>query len=358
MDLTPQRSPINHRMRSLLSYLTGLLFLPVFVCCHQDAQKPHHLTPAFYYWQTTYSLNQPETALLQRLASKKLYLRFFDVDWDVGQRQAVPKAVIRFKAKPTVPVIVPVVFITNRTLQHIQAGDIATLGSRIVQKIQQIAREQGMHPAEIQLDCDWTGSTRERYFALLHTIRKAINVPLSATIRLHQIKYVSQTGVPPVDRGMLMFYNMGDWKRPDTRNSIYDLDVAQRYTSYIDQYPLPLDFVMPLFRWTVVYRNNRFLTLLNNVDQRRLMGQSFLQMENDSNRFVAQHDTTAWGLSIRQGDLFRAEACTPLNLLRGKAELVSKIQNEKSTFALYHLDSTLLTFYNDAFLKTLLQSTP
>ena len=210
----------------------------------------------------------------------------------------------------------------------------------------------------MQLDCDWTGSTRDRYFDLLQAVKKAVSVPLSATIRLHQIKYAAQTGIPPVDRGMLMFYNMADWKQPNTHNSIYDLDVARRYTAFLETYSLPLDIVMPLFRWTVVYRNNRFLLLLNNVARSQLANQSFLQIQTDTNRFIASRDTVAFGLSIRRGDLFRAEACTPNELLKGKNELLNKIQNEKSTFALYHLDTTVLNHYNYAFLKSLFQPTP
>lgn len=334
------------------------LWLLLLAACEPSDQKPHQLIPAFYYWQTRFHLSPTETRLLKQAKVDKLYIRFFDVDWDNQRRQPMPKAVLQFRMPPPVATVVPVVFITNRTLRLASPATVSLLAKKIAQKIQQMAKQAGIRPAEIQLDCDWTGTTRERYFALLRTLKKEIDVSLSATIRLHQIKYVAQTGIPPVDRGMLMFYNMADWKQVDTRNSIYDLDVADRYTSYLNTYPLPLDVVMPLFRWTVVYRNNRFLTLLNNVDRRQLVNKPFLQMQADSNRFVARNDTVAFGLSIRRGDHFRAEACAADNLLKGKAALFSKIQNEKSTFALYHLDTTVLNHYNYAFLKSLFQSIP
>ena len=335
-----------------------LLLLPLLTACEFSDRKPHELTPAFYYWQTTFQVSPTETHLLKQAGVNKLYIRFFDVDWDYQTRQPMPKAVLQFRMPTMVANVVPVVFITNRTLRLSNPTTVPTLAKKIAQKIRQMADMAGIRPVEIQLDCDWTGTTRERYFALLRTLKKEVDIPVSATIRLHQVKYVTQTGIPPVDRGMLMFYNMADWKQVDTRNSIYDLNVAQRYTSYLDKYPLPLDVVMPLFRWTVVYRNNRFLTLLNNVDRSQLVSKSFLQMQPDSNRFIANNDTTAFGFSIRQGDLFRAEACTADNLLKGKAEVFSKIQNEKSTFALYHLDTTVLNHYNYAFLKSLFQPTP
>ena len=51
-------------------------------------------------------------------------------------------------------------------------------------------------------------------------------------------------GVPPVSRGVLMYYNMseaGDFK---TSNHILDLEVAGRYHVHFDDYPIPLDLAL------------------------------------------------------------------------------------------------------------------
>ena len=103
---------------------------------------------------------------------------------------------------------------------------------------------------EIQFDCDWTQSTKEKYFKFLRHFRQLQNDPtfqLSATIRLHQIKFANQTGVPPVNRGMLMFYNMADLESIKTPNSILDLEVAHQYIDSQTTYELPLDFALPIF---------------------------------------------------------------------------------------------------------------
>lgn len=349
----------NRLGAAITGWFTVLLCCFLLFTCQPDRQTPKELTPAFYYWQTTFRLNRTELQALKTHHIRTLYVRFFDVDWDAQRRQPIPKAPIRFAGKlPAGLRIVPVVFITNQTIRQTPPAAIRQLAEHILAKIRAMAQEQGIQPAEIQLDCDWTQTTRDRYFTLLKLVRKQSRVPVSATIRLHQVKYRTQTGVPPADRGMLMVYNMGDWKKPDTRNSIYDADVAGRYLTGLDQYPLPLDVVFPLFRWTVVYRNNRFLVLLNNLEQATLRKQPFLAMQPDTNRFVAQRDTVALGLSIRKGDLFRAEACAVKELARGKAAVLEKIQTEKITFALYHLDSTVLTNYPHAFIKSLFRSVP
>ena len=79
---------------------------------------------------------------------------------------------------------------------------------------------------------------------------------LSATIRLHQVKYYKQAGIPPVDRGMLMFYNMGKLNALTAENSIYNSNDAAGYIETVDDYPLKLDLALPAFSWAVHFRNS------------------------------------------------------------------------------------------------------
>jgi hypothetical protein len=323
-----------------------------------EPKSPKQLTPAFYHWKAVYKSNLTEKKVLFRLGVHHLYLRFFDVDWDAGNRQPLPKSVVRFGERPTGLTVVPVVFVTNRTLLNLPASAVPTLGRNIARKIEQIARQNKITIQEVQLDCDWSPKSRDRYFALLRVVKQQLHVPMSATIRLHQVKYADQTGVPPVERGMLMFYNMADWKDPNTRNSILDLDVANRYTGFLEKYPLRLDVVLPLFNWTIVYRNGRFLTILNGVQKSQLASSTSLQQQADTNRYIAVRDTAAFGFSVRRGDLFRAEACTEQQLSEAREQLLPRIRNQTLTFALYHLDSTVLSSYPHDYLQTLFRPIP
>ena len=100
---------------------------------------------------------------------------------------------------------------------------------------------------EIQIDCDWTDSTRNRFFRFTRTLGKLAHAEhslISATIRLHQIKYFERTGIPPVDRGVLMFYNMGKLAAASERSSIFNTEDAEKYTSRLSQYPLPMDLIV------------------------------------------------------------------------------------------------------------------
>ncbi len=323
----------------------------------QQSKSPKQITPAFYHWKSNYNPTRSEIAEMKRLHANKLYLHIFDVDWDEKTRQPVPKAVIRFMQKP-VGNIVPVVFITNRTLTNLSPASLPGLATHITQSILRISHQNAISLREVQFDCDWSTRTRDRYFRLLTLLKETLRLPVSTTIRLHQIKYTDQTGIPPVSRGMLMLYNVADWKQPETRNSIYDAEVVNQYVSFVSTYPLPLDIVLPLFRWTVVYRNNRFLTFLNNIDRKLLVNTTFLQAQSDSTRFIANRDTSAFGFSVRRNDLFRSESVSAQTLIREKKRLLGQISNQRLTLALYHLDSTVLSAYSRETISTFFQPHP
>lgn len=338
-------------------------------------------TKAFYYWKSQFSLSDYEKKVLAQNRINKLYIRFFDVDWDPVSKQAVPKAVVYFKENPPVA-FVPTVFITNRTLEKLSWGGVEELAKKIQQKIWQIHRQQSqadvprinnsakfsrktLHIHELQIDCDWTLQTKAKYFELLNQLSKQLDenhnhfgykVTLSATIRLHQIKFYRTTGVPPVKRGMLMYYNMGDWKSPRTENSILDLSIASRYADYISDYPLPLDVVLPLFRWAIFYRNGRPLKIINHLSHKDFQNSLLFKKAPETNQYIALTNTHLWGISIRRGDRFRVEESTVNNLSISARTLAQEIQNTKLTFALYHLDSTNLSHYERDSLQQIIQA--
>ncbi|WP_435356932.1 hypothetical protein [Emticicia sp. SJ17W-69] len=320
-----------------------LFFLSIFLISCQKETPPKEVTRGIYYWKSVYKLSSEELQMLDSCHIKKLYIKAYDLDWDFTKKQAIPKASLHFdQALPKNLELVPTIFITNQTLKQTTDNQIDTLAYFIKKHL--IIVWKGMPFSEIQFDCDWTIATQRKYFKLLTSLRKHFpEKQLSATIRLHQIKFAHKTGIPPVDRGMLMFYNMSDWKKPQIQNSIYDLDAASQYLATLEQYPMPLDVVFPIFRWSVFYRNKRFLTVINNLDSQALSSKNFLQKSD--NRYTVLLDTTAFGLSLRKGDLIRAEEVNFDEILKGSKALSKKISNQKLTFALYHLDPNTLSFY-------------
>ena len=79
-----------------------------------------------------------------------------------------------------------------------------------------------------------------------------------------------------------------------------------------------------------------------------------LACQPDTTRYVALRDTPALGTLLRRGDLLRVEACSIGQLQAAKAMLTAQLPDQKRTFTLYHLDSTLLRAYPHVQLRTLL----
>ena len=311
-----------------------LFFLLFLTGC---SQKENHVQRSFYFWKSNFQLSQNESDILDSLGVKKLYVKFFDVEWNGS---ALPVAQVQFTEKPALPVI-PVVFITNETLERLEETDVEQLAKKIMTLVSDLANlnKLNLFP-EFQLDCDWTRQTREKFFRLIQYIRKNSFIrgkKLSATIRLHQLKFLNQTGVPPVDRGMLMCYNMGNLKQPGIKNSILDINEMKKYTSHLNKSPLPLDVGLPLFDWYVWFRQGKFKGLIQSQD---LPGLQAI-------RTSFQHDTLINGRQFARGDWIRHEA-SRIEDLQSAARIIEKnISSTNFTVVLYHLDQYYLNKFSN-----------
>jgi hypothetical protein len=327
---------------------TRLLYIAIIFSVISSCQTstPKEISPAFYYWKSAFKLSKTEKKALQLHHTMKLYVKFFDVSWNSSKQHPQMDAPIRFLEKvPNNCSLIPVVFITNQTLIQLPFTEIELMADGIFTKIQSLVPAQSLPIPAIQLDCDWTLSTKKKYFALLNRLQQH-HIPLSATIRLHQVKFFEKTGIPPVQRGMLMCYNMSDWKKETTKNSIYTSEVLAQYIQRLSAYPLPLDVAMPIFHWTIIYRNNRFLTFVNNVAADTFEKNPDFEKRAINQVFIAKKDLQFQQISIRKGDIFRCESVPFEDVLAGSQIVINKIPTQKLTFALYHLDEKSLTHYS------------
>lgn len=236
---------------------------------NQSANKQE---PSFYYWKTNFEFGEKDSVLFAQNKVKKLYVRFFDLDSEWGS-EIVP--IGRLQNKTPFPAhleIIPVVFIKNHCLtEHAYNRPINTheLARKTWAKISRMhQRHAGSILREIQFDCDWTESTGAIFFQFLKDFRSfSGSVQLSSTVRLYQYKYFEKTGVPPVDKGVLMYYNMSDLKNISTRNYILDHQVGKQYLMPEGHYPLPLDVALPIYRQGVLYdENNKLIRLVQNEE--------------------------------------------------------------------------------------------
>lgn len=312
---------------------------------------------SFYHWKQDFSLGDYELDRLTALNVQRMYVRFFDVDWQNGR--PLPLSIVHANTSfPESVEIVPVIFITNRTILKSDESEIEKLAGQITRKLFEQAEIFSQVIPEVQIDCDWSGKSRDRYFNLLQVIRTTLaerNIKLSATIRLHQIKYYQRTGVPEVDRGALMFYNTGTVDDPATTNSILDLSTAKSYFENFENYPLPLDVALPIFRWGVVFQGDRFVRLINGLNSSLLQDSSRF-MKVGENQFELRKSMYIEGYYLYKGDRIRTEEVKKETLLEAASLLASELKPDDRHLIFYHLDSTLIANYPHEVLETICRS--
>ncbi|MEC5146891.1 Lipoprotein [Chitinophaga sp. 180180018-2] len=309
---------------------------------------PRKVTPAFYYWKQTWTGNSEELRYLRGLSAGRLYIKLFDVSPDEVTKAPVPVAVLRQAAPwPAGVEIVPVIFLMNEVWAHADT----TLASRVAKLTAQLCDSiPGDRIHEIQLDCDWTQTTREAYFSFLKQIRNTSffrNRRISVTIRMYQMKYASRAGIPPANRGLLMCYNMGDLRKSGDHNSILDLVTLR---SYIEEqrvagYPLPLDIALPLFGWSVLFLpDNTYAGILRYVGEEELKD-TLLFSKTTVSQYVVRKDTLLNGFLLRKGSTVRRETIDP-SVLEAAAQMVAaQLQTTDPAVIFYHLDSVTLKKY-------------
>ncbi len=294
------------------------------------AQVSASSSHAFYYWRTALDWSRVDSEFARETGAGRLYVHLFDVD--MAGAQAVPRAPLRILNLPPLE-IVPVVFVRPYVVNRLSQNDLHGLAGRIVSKAQSMI---GSFP-ELQIDCDWTPSTRENFFFLLRAIRQQMpaNVTLSATIRLHQLKFRGRTGIPPVDRGALMVYGMTPPSNAHTDNSILNLAEAKSYLHGEPVYELPLDAALPVYSSAVLFHNGRFRKLLGEVE--REPGAGFSRR---GNQFCAKEALEWQGTRLVEGDCVRVEIADP-KLAMQLRDLVLPLMKRDSRVILFHYSSGL-----------------
>jgi hypothetical protein len=297
----------------------------------EPAELPPAAHRAFYYWRTVLALGAAERRALAEHAIDRIYLRMFDVAWEHERAELVGK--VQLGAGQALPVgrtgqvieLAPVVFVRVEVLRQLSGEARAQLAGELWREVAARAQLLGFVPRQLQLDCDWTDGTREAFFSLVREVKRHSGLPLSSTIRLHQVKYRERTGVPPVERGMLMFYNMGKISAEAGARSIFDPEAASRYVSRVGEYPLPLDVALPIWSWTVHVRDGQVLDVLQSTDPAELDGVDFLKAAGGG-RYAATRSAFFRGALLREGDELVGEVIGPAEAAAAAAMLAPHLR--------------------------------
>lgn len=314
----------------------------------------HNESNSVYYWKTVFLLDSTDLAFLHRHNIRRVYLRMFDVSEDPSTNdtkdKAVPNASVRvdyseyymLKKELSQLEFVPVVYITLPALKAMKDHE-DILASNIVTRVMNMASYNALpNVCELQLDCDWTSSTEKSFFTLCDSVKSHIarlNLPwhLSSTIRLHQLSRKA----PPVDNGVLMVYNTGNFSDPHATNSIIDPSDVKPYLKHLAAYPIHLDVAYPTYSWQLLFRRHQFLGLTSNLP----LADTTLFTRKAENIYIARRDIPHNNRLILAGDMVRSENSAYTNLSAVKSMIESHLTSRSHSNILYHLDSANLSKY-------------
>ena len=303
---------------------------------------------SFYYWKTIFKLSETEKQILHENNVRKIYIRYFDIDLHPKDTSPIPLTPIRFQEMMDSFDVVPVIYIKNKVMLK-QNLDIEDLAQKTVKLINEINTKNKIESKEIQIDCDWTLSSKDNYLQFIALFKKLSQKKISATIRLHQIKYFKKTKIPNVDSGVLMYYNIGV-VASDSLNSIYDKKIADRYLKSLKKYPLHLDFALPIYSWAVHIRNQKVIGLRSKLSISDLKeDKNFEQIS--SVFFKVKHSNYKSGVFYEENDLLKIEAISPEDLKEMAQDLNENSAQPPNEIIFYDLDEFNIKNYEKNIFK-------
>ncbi|MBQ9545941.1 MAG: hypothetical protein IJU90_01460 [Bacteroidales bacterium] len=245
--------------KTLIVIVVAIVATICHTSCNSTTPTDQATQPArgIYHWKATYNPTPWELRFLKDHHIQRLYIRMFDVDQNPEYNTdypIIPIATTRFlQPLPDSMEIIPCVYITNNALK--QDDKMSTLAARIYNRLSEISACNGFTFSEVQLDCDWTTSTRARYFDLCNNLKQQLsrkNITLSSTMRLYQLSDTSLSNIP-VDRTTLMCYNLGGLQDALTNNSILEFTKAKPFFGLAKSLPENMDVAYPTFGWGVAF---------------------------------------------------------------------------------------------------------
>lgn len=341
-------------MKRLTTILTILLAISCWTCNNSRSN-----VRAFYYWQTTMKFDKENQELKEDLNVQQMYVRCFDVDWSSGYQDAVPLGILTYEDAildhSENLSIIPTIFIVNRVFKYLPDDKLELLADRILRKIPY----DSLDFKEVQLDCDWTASTKDKYFKFLKIFKQQLDKDkiLSITIRLHQYRDRELMGIPPVDRGMLMCYNVASPKEFAVKNSILDAAIVKQYLKG-EKYPVPLDIALPIFFWGSWFKNEQFENILSGWDMEDAADESIYQRLDSENKDLYQlkKDTVIGNNYLREGDLIRFDGAFEAEMNETIRLIKNQINPKNARIAFFDWNFDKIKKYHETNLETYYQA--
>jgi len=382
-----------------------LISLVLFVCCAScgGGKKTVTVSHGFYFWKS--SFDERSDSILTSNKVDVVYHRLFDLEW--AGESVMPTNDLYSSYYPNLSrprQFIPVIYIENEVFMKLSEKESVALADKIYHRIRMYFYAQSYQESfgdydyqeyspevqidfdtsqkkrldideqvnmamkkftELQLDCDWTPKTKQKYFKFLEACKKRFpNQDISCTIRLYPYKYQTEMGVPPVDRGMLMCYNINDVRTRGKNNSIFDLQEAMRYLSENITYPIPLDYALPMFSWVAIYENDKLAGLMDKAElQWDIYPGTLDTLEGDPSKGIQEYklliepgnEVDLNGKPVRAGSIIRVEEPSQADVMKLAERLNKMNTNPSPRVVLYHFEADDF-LKNEQYVKKLFRS--
>lgn len=330
-------------------YLALFLLINLLFSC-QKQSKVEQVERSFYVWGSS-NFDQSVKDKLNKQKIKKLYLKYFEVTYSETMGN-FPQDKLNVYSNDFQNIdslqIVPTIYIKNEIFSFNKEKDLDALADNIVFLISKFNKDKlgnNTIANEIQIDCDWTKTTREKYFYLLKKIKQLSKKEISCTLRLYPYKYPDVMGVPPVDKATLMCYNLIKPLTNKDQNSILDIKELALYLDKKRDYPIHLDIALPVFNWTQLYQNNQFAGL-KQIEKSQI--ETFAKVVKPMWYEVQKDTTIDWSDYYRVGDQIKYEEVSTATLQQAIQLIKKNIQlDKKTTITLFSLDNGTFNKYKD-----------
>jgi hypothetical protein len=321
--------------------MNKFLFLIIVLLLAACKPEVKNIERAFYYWKSDeWGFSQKEKQVCDSLNTQKLYVKFFEVDFN-DEMGCFPFSktslngwqINELKAKT----IVPTVYLKNVVFMRSSKEDLDQLADNVnfLIKKYQTSEFGEAQITEFQMDCDWTPKTKDNYFYFLKKLKSISAKQISCTLRLYPFKYTDKMGVPPVDKVMLMCYNLLNPLENPSKNSILDLTELESYLNGSLKYPLHLDVALPIYSWAQVYHNEQFSAVLY-TDTKQI---KTILKEEKPLWYNVTRDTVINTTYLRVGDKIKYEETDAEKIKSAIQNLKKHIDfDNNTTVALFHLD--------------------
>ncbi|QBZ98356.1 hypothetical protein [Flavobacterium sangjuense] len=328
-----------------------ILLLGLISCLFLSCKKEHKIANverAFYYWKSdNWNISQKEDSISKKLNVKKLYVKFFEVDYsDAMGNFPISKTQLYLYNLDSIT-IVPTVYIKNAVFLKSNQASLDTLADNVNFLITKFYKEKFREAkplTEFQMDCDWTLKSKDNYFYFLKKLKSISQKEISCTLRLYPYKYPDKMGVPPVDKATLMCYNILNPLQNHTKNSILDIDELESYLDTDKIYPKHLDVALPIYSWMQVYKNEQFSNVIYTDNK---MVKKLLK-EIKPLWYSVTKDTVINETYLRIGDKVKFEEIDARKIEQTIHLLKKYVSFDKNTtVSLFHLDDEQLSNYTN-----------